>query len=373
MRNHTLRFMDNNLAALLPMTYITKSSEVSGFPFANTRNDKRSQYWKPQGFFKITATNNQVYINDGSPKTITVPVAGYTSPASLATAIQTALNAASSGWTVTYSSVTFSFVIARSGTATLVLTTSLNSIWDTIGFTTGLDLTGTSFPADQQRNHTHEEIQWDFTAQREITFFAMISPIDQAFNISTTAVVNIKANNVNNFDAAPLDVDLEVNPKGLFHFFDDIEDTTYRYWKLTIIDRLNPSGPEGFKFSHIYLGDHFTFEQRAVEHGYQKTYIDPSATSEAESGTLFFDKKIKYREFSGLNLAILKRDQKDALEQMFQETGISTPFYISVDPLMLYTNTLAELTGLFRFSDAPSFTHSFRDFFSTSVNFKEVI
>jgi hypothetical protein len=98
------RFMGNNLIALTTNN-VTFSSETTGYEGENALNDFRSNVWKASGHFSITSSNNLLYINDGSNKTITLTAASYTTPSALATHIQTQLNASSSNWTGTYNAV----------------------------------------------------------------------------------------------------------------------------------------------------------------------------------------------------------------------------------------------------------------------------
>lgn len=372
-RDHTIRFMANNLAIRSSDNY-TKSSEVSGYPFTNCQNSKRAQYWKPKGLFVIDSTNNKLYINDGSDKTITIVSNSYIGPAQLAAQLQLELNGASSGWTVTYSTTTYKFTISRSGSATLRFSQTTNSVWDTIGFTGAIDTTATTWTADQIRIHTSEFVRWDLTTSRPVTFFAMICPINEDFALSQTATIKIQANNLDVWTAPPLDETLTTTENGVFRFFDDLDDYTYRYWRLEIIDVDNPLGPEGIHISHIYLGDHVTFsDNRTVGFGYDFGVVDPTVLTEAESGTMYFDTKPKYSTFKNLGLDLLKREHKDDLLTLYKRVGKSVPFYMSIDPLLTYTDSLDELTKFVHFSEEPRFRHVMRDLFSSNVGFREVI
>ena len=68
-RNANVRFMDNNYAELISAS-ITYSSQLAAFPFSNAVNKFRSLVWKPSGHFLIDSTNQELYINDGAPKTV---------------------------------------------------------------------------------------------------------------------------------------------------------------------------------------------------------------------------------------------------------------------------------------------------------------
>ena len=374
-RIHTIRFLDNNLAIRDIATYITYSSALAVGPFANCQLDARSKTWIPAGNFDITATNNKMYITAGSSNyTITITIGSY-SITTLCAEIKSKMDAVYSNFTVSYSSTLFMFsIVSNIAPITLILSQTTNSIWDTLGFTTTSDITASSFTADQQRNHTSEWVIWDLTAQRDILAFCCICPINEIFGLSSSAVITLEANNVNSWSSPPFSQTLTRTDNGIFNFFDNLTDYSYRYVRFRYVDRMNTLGPNGVKFSHIYLGDYFTLDNdRPVSYGYNKLLVDPSVSSATESGTLYFDNKIKYSEFNGIGLSVLKRDQKDAIEYFFKTVGLNTAFYISIDPLGLYTDDLGELTKYVFFKDSPVFSHTVKDFFTTAINLREVV
>jgi hypothetical protein len=369
-RNDKIRFMANSWIKLLDSSRVTYSSQLTAFPYTNSQNDIRSKVFKFSGRFTITATTKYIYINDGSDKTIELSAGEYTTPTILAAHIQTQLNASSSNWTCTYSTTTFKFTIANTGSVTLRLSETTSSTWNILGFTTSSDLTDTSFVANEQRNHTSESIVWDLGSSAPITFFAVIGKVNETFNISDTATITLQANSVNDFSSPPLDETLTRTDLGIFKFLDDLTDYTYRYWKFEITDVLNTIGPN-ISISHIYLGDYLDFTNRGVAHGYGKTMTDPSNISISECGSLYADSKPKFTNFSDLRLDILERSNKDYLEAMFYKVGKTIPFYCSIDPLGTYTTNLHELTKFVFFNSEPVFIHTFRDMFSTSISLRE--
>ena len=372
-RNHNIRFCDNNFAELISAS-VDYSSQLSTFPFSNAINKFRSKVWKPSGYFLITASSNDlIYINDGSNKTITLTAGEYATPVLMAAHIQTQLNASSSGWTVSYSSTTFKFTISRSSSATLRFSVTTTSTWNDLGFMLSTDVIHTSWAAEEQRNHMYEFATFDMGYAATITFFAVIAPLDQVFPLSSSATIKLQANNLPQWTSPPLDLTISRLDGGLFRFLDDQDDTAYRYWRFYYQDKYNTLGSEGVQFGHIYVGDYTTFTDRGISHGYDKAIIDPSTVSVSESGAMYFDTKTKYSSFEGVELQILERDDKDFLETLFQTKGKHTPFYVSLDPLNQYTDYLDELTKYVVFEDSPKFKHIFRDMFSTTVRFRELI
>jgi len=130
---------------------ISPSQFTSGGPFTVNLSDQAddiiavdmSEVRIPKTFYNITAANNNIDINDGAPKTATVAPGGY-GITSLVAAVQTALNAVSAGWTVTYNPQQFTVTIANAGSFSVLFGTGPNanaSLAIPLGFTK-TDLTG---------------------------------------------------------------------------------------------------------------------------------------------------------------------------------------------------------------------------------------
>lgn len=372
-RNHRVRFMDNNYHEDTSIT-ITKSSELSGFPLSNSKDTARFRQHKFAGNFTIDATNNRIYIDEGGGQIPGTLVSGNYTPATLAAEIQTRLNAiGANAWTCTYNTSTYSFEITASPSSTLLLSNQTNAVWDTIGFITTTDKTGTSFSADEQRNHTSEWIQWDLGVAQPVNFFAMIGKLSETFTISSQATITLEGNNINDFSAAPLSRTLTRSDLGVYEFLDDLTDTTYRYWRLTIVDKFNLLGPEGIAISHLYLGDYTTLSKYNVATGFNKAYVDPSQVAVSESGAEYFNERQKYLEFSNLNIQYTQASDRRELEQLFYDKGISTAFYICFDPTLKCSEGLEELTKFVRFREQPTFSHVLADTYALSFNIKEIV
>lgn len=367
-----IRFMDNNLGALTTSA-VTFSSELSAFPFTNVLNSMRSKVWKPSGNFTITSSNRVIYFNDGSNQSVNLDLGDYESPAVLATSIAFKLNSVSSGWSCSYSTTTYKFTISRSSSGTIRLSQTTNAVWNTIGFVTTSDLTGLSFVANEQRNHTSEFVQWDLGYNASITFFALICPAGERLNLSPSSTITLKANNVSDFTSPPLSVTLTPNEAGIYYFFADGLDTGYRYWKFEFIDKFNTEGPEGFTFGHLYLGDYTSLTTRNISTGIGFELADPSETISSENGVLYFDEKTKYSTFENLSFELIQRDDRDTLRNMFDRLGKTTPFYVSLDPALCISNDISEFTKYAVFENAPTFKHVIHDYFNMDFKIREVI
>jgi len=369
--NCRVRFCENNFAELTA-AQIQFSSESAIFPFKNCINKFRSKVWKPTGYFEITSSNNKIYINDGSLKTITLTAGGYATPALLASHIQTKLNAASTDWTVSHLANSYKFKIERTSSATLSLSNQSNSVWSTIGFESITDEIGTEFIADEQRNHTSEFVLFDMGYNAQMTFLACIGPLDEVFSISSGAVITLKGNNLNEWNSPPFSITLQRNDLGIYKFFDEFADTGFRYWKLEIQDKFNPLGPNGISIGHLYLGDYVTLSDRNISTGITYKNNDQSTVSESENGTLYFDVKTKYKTVDGLEFQYLQKENRKTIDKMFNKLGKTTPFYIAIDPTEKISD-LEEFTLYCVFSDMPSFRHRFSDMFDCQFLIREVL
>ena len=363
-----VRFMNNNFL-LNSMTY---SSQQTAFPATNATNTSRSKVWKPGGNFEITALNNKIYINDGSNKTITMTVANYTY-ATLATHIQTQLNASSSNWTCTYdNTTTFKFTIARSsGTAVLRITQTTDAAWDTLGYTGALDLSSTPFVADQQRNHTSEWMTCDLGVPQLATFCGIISGIDEIFTISVTGTIKLQANNIDYWVSPPVDITIPVGDISAMKMLDDDNSSSYRFWRVKIVDRINPLGPEGLRLAFMYVGDHTTITTSNVALGFTKELTDRSNVLQSENGALFFEKRPRYLTLTNLGIQLLSGQEREDIEQLFYDIGIREPLFVSLDPGVEVTLSLEELTRFMVMTRSPTLEHVIRNYYNISFEMRE--
>lgn len=374
MANNNIRFMTNNFAALTA-GQITASSELSSFPKENATNVFRSKLWKPSGHFLIDDTNNKLYINDGTQKTVTLVNASYTTPELLADHIETQLNLSSSGWSVDYNNSVgeYKFRIVHASAHVLEVSNPTNATWSAIGFTGSSDITiNTAATASEQRNHTSEYITYDFGFNASVEFFAALGPLGENFSPSNTATIKLYANNLNEWNSPPLDITLENSAEGILEFL-EIEDTGYRYWRLEITDKYNPGGPQALSIGHLYLGDYLTLVARNIKRDFAFKINDPTETTQSEAGALYFDKRTKFHTFSSLSINYLDKNQRDLLMQLFYDVGISTPFYVSLDPSLCINNKISDQTKYVVFSKEPSWVHVHNGLYNMSFEVREVL
>jgi hypothetical protein len=364
----SIRFMQNNFL----QNGFTYSSQLSDFPASNAINTSRSRVWKPAGNFEVTALNNLIYINDGSNKTITLTVGAYTFD-TLATHIQTRLNASSSNWTCAYdSALTYKFTINRtSGTEILRKSQTTNAAWDMLGYTGTNDISSGPFIADEQRNHTSEWLKCDLAVPQLATFGGIISGIDSIFTLSATATVKVLANNIDYWVSPPVEIILTNGKLSSMKMLDDENIATYRFWKLEIIDRLNYLGPQGIEIAFAYVGDHVSMTQTNMATGFSKELTDPSITLQSENGALFSERRPRYLTLKNCQIQLLNGQEREDIEQLFYDIGIREPMFVSVDPDVSVTLALEELTRFMVMTDSPTLEHVLRDYYNVSFAMRE--
>jgi len=372
-RNDRIRWCNNNLTEAADTT-VTVSSEQALFPASNLQIPQRYKPWSPSGNFVVSSvsTKNEIYINDGADKTVTITPSSYT-PSQLATEIATQLNTVSSLWSCTYTGSRFT-ISRSSGTATLRFSGQPLIMWESIGFLSTTDRSGLlSYSAEEIRIHSYETVDWDLGAQRPITFFSIISKKSEQFTLSTSAVLTLRGDNIPPVigTTAAFERIVTVGDEGVFEFLDDTADTSFRYWQLVVQDKTNPLGSTALKFGVIYLGDYLTLSARGLARGFTKKKIDPSLKNTAESGAVYYKIKNKYWTFTGLSTQYLKDADRKDLEQFFEDVGNHAPFFISLDPTLCVSTKLSELTKYVRFEGDPSLVHVKTDTYSMGFNVRE--
>jgi hypothetical protein len=370
-----IRFCQNNLLQL-PTTVLTASSALANFPVSNAVDSYRYRAWMTGGHFAITAANQNVHINTGGDLTAVVPIGSYATGAALALAIQTALNAVSTNWICVYVPASGLFVFFRIvGPATLRLTITTNAIWDTIGFTSGVDTAANPGFAvgNVRRNHTSEKVLFDLGTAQEVRAFFAIGAAAQYFKISSTAVQTLKANNIPSMVGAPISISITAEDQGNFRFLEteDFANTTYRYWEWEFQDRENPNGPN-FPVNQIYLGRFISPVFTNLHLGLVREIIDDSREFKSSGGSKFWRRVPRYWRYSSTSVEYLIDSDRTELERVFSEIGTTTPIFISYDPDASISATVGEFTKYMRV-DSASVSHQLYKYFNIDFSADELI
>lgn len=375
MSTASLRFMVDNLL-LTSFNSLSVSSEQTAFPKRNLYTNFRSEVFKFKGRFQIISTNKKIYIYDGANKTIALTEGEYTY-ATLATEIQTKLNASSSNFTVTYDLASGKFTISRTSVWTLRLSQLTDASWETLGWNTIIDLVAPlvsvtyDLTSDERRNHWPSEfIKFDAGLNAQSGFVALVGNLAKDFTISQSATITLKGNTIDDYTTPIISETLPITDLGSFKFF---EKAVCRFFKIEITDYLNPLGAEGIEVGNLYIGDWVNFEDRGIDSGFQYTLVDPSIIEATDNGQLYSDVKTLYKSFGGLSIGFLNIANRDFLNDIARRYGTRKPFYLCFDPLLNLSSDLSDLTVFCKFVSVPVYGHVVHNLFSTQFQIDEVV
>ena len=335
---------------------LTASSAVSGYPASNLYHSIRSKLWKASGLFEITSTNNKVYING---TTYTLTVATYS-----VTTLITHFNSVTSQ---TLSRDAYGkFTITLGGSGTLNLATTTAAVWETLGYLTSTNLTGTAFQADEARYHTSEWIKVDMGMPQTATFASLIPAANSVFSC-TNATITLEGNNLDDWISPVVSEAFEVGDKGAFIAATDL--TACRYWRIKIVDKTNSVVTAAVG----YIGDHVTLDNTNVATGFNRMREDQSVRLYSESGALYVDRRPKVMSLSGINIQYLKSTEQSEVEQLFYDLGVENPFFLCLDPELGVSTNLSDMTHYLYVTSTAQLQHVIRDYYNLSVEAREAL
>lgn len=365
-----IRFMANNF---LETGYadLEMSSSKLNYPFLNALDPKqRTRVFKFSGRFLIEEdVNDKIYVNGN---TYQIPADNYEDGDALSEAIVDVVP----DITCFYNPVDKEFSMAGDGTSmTLNLSSTTESIWQTIGYSTGPDVTtGASVDqaADMIRCHwPNEEIIVDFGYLAQIGFVGLITDLAEEFSIPEGAEIRIQANTVNSFTSPPLDQFIPWYPTGAFKFIDDVSDSAWRYVKLTITC---PTHNKDVEIGYLYIGDYQKLpDDRNVSTGFDLDFFDASDLSSSDDGQLYGNDKTPLRVFRSLQVDLARPEASYFLKRLYKLKQKSIPFFVALDPKMYLSHTFDEYLALVRFSDPPQYKHVARNLFEFGFELREAL
>lgn len=374
-----LRIMSENLL-LTGLNSLTTSTVKPMFPVSSLTTNFVGRPFKFNGRFLVDATNNKIYINDGTNKTATIANGDYTSRTGFASAVQTALNAVSTDFFVVWNEDVKCFTITRAGGFTLRLSVNANAVHNTMGFTGNTDIVvAFQTVADQRRFHwPFEWIKIDYGYFPEIGFLGIISDSRYIFSLTEMANVRIQANTIDDFTAPPLDRLCDVTKKGIFEFFDD-DDYNYRFWKITIEDNTSTDDPA---LGYLYLGEFHTFgeddtpetnlsQKRYNTQGAKNYSEDTSEKVVSESGQVYALEKQTQRVYQDIQIQMINPFNKDFLNDIWLRFKTIHPFFISIDPNLEISQNLYDYTMFCTFDSRPEFVHASGNKYNTGFGVRE--
>lgn len=154
-----------------------------------------------------------------------------------------------------------------------------------------------------------------------------------------------------------------------FHLPRNIEYATFR---LKLFDP-NESATGNITLRDVFLGDSVDVD-RAPAKGISHQSRDLTKVFVAESGREYFLDKPIFQTVSSIELPMLKRYQVSALKIWSDQLGVSTPFWMILDPQGKWDAPVFGATfGAYRLQSLPLFRHQFFDTWSCSLEVKEVL
>lgn len=371
--NCDMRFMANNFLDTGYNTY-TVSSILAGYYQSDLTTPERARTFKFGGRFLIVEDENDlISINANAYQ---IPAGEYTA-AGLAAAI-TALYVADN---ITCTPPTlangYEFSFERATAFTLNTSAITDSVWQTLGYNTGVDmvaiLDGATYyaVADQSRIHwPNEEIVIDFGYQAAIGFIGLIGDLSSELKVPEGAEVRFQANNIDDFTAPPVDKVLTWSKRGLFTFIDDVADSAWRYCKLIIT---HPEGPDHSEIGYLYIGDYAFFIDRNISVGIGIDYVDPTIISSADDGHEYANEKTPYRMFTGLAVGLSSFANANYLKRLYHLKKKGSPFFVALDPKVQITDSVDDMTMFCRFSKVPDTRHIIHNKYELNFELKEAL
>lgn len=302
---------------------ITYTTQHYNFPGTNSQNRRLTSPWRSGyeesiggGYFEITASNQELYFNEGAGSfTASISIGDYNVD-SLLTEIESKMEAAGAhGYTVTYDFDTFKFLITDvTGTFELEGATTANAIWSTLGYDESDTGLAASHEADSIRIHTFEYIQSSLAAETAFDYLAIFN-----CNVQTTGTLKWQFSN-DDF----VTIDLEVSPtrNGRFsaHLFSTAQ--TYRYCRIYIEDIDNPDG-------YVQVGKAAVCESFLPEIGYAPGASlgskDKSIMTESLSGETM---SVQYPHVATRNYKFDVADPFETFTVMHDLVGTTMPLII---------------------------------------------
>ena len=334
------------------------SSENASFPVTNAYNSqRRSKVWRSEGYFNIVSGENTIVFNEGgSDLTATVSPGEYTSISSFLTALDTAFTTAP-GATGSYSitqDAYFKFQITKSAGTFNIKWTNIASqdMAEILGFDTATDSTGSlSYTADALRINTSEWILWDMGIASNPTAFMMCDQRNRALKLSPNGSFFIEGNESNNFTSPSFSQELTYDDEIIGLINDSgLHTQSLRYWRVRFEDQ-NPYGY--IQIGAFFLGTAFEPTRGRLSFPLQSQYEDRSVTVTSEGGQVFSDIYEQSQTYTLKWIGLQKEDKED-INQIFNDYGTSSPFFISLDTDSVYSTSKNRMYKFVRFQGEPS-------------------
>lgn len=367
------RIFDSNLIDPEAIVTQTASSANSFYPDTNLYNyARRAKSWRTAGYWVIPAADNTVDIleNGAFSHLVTFTPGTYTTTAAFIAQIQADFNAAATANITVSQDTSGRFVITSDGAGFEIDWTYGQVMATLLGFDPLVDDTGLlTYTADYPRIHQEEWVKWDFGTSVSPTSCIIIGTRQSGIQLTPSAVVTLQANSSDSWTSPAYSQVLTGDENGYYKIqATALHGTPMRYWRLKIVDQTNPNGY--IEFAKVYLGSYYEPTRAAVQFPFGTSYEDDSSSVKTYGGQLFTDIKSKAIGFApewfGLTVA-----EKERFEDHFESAGVGNPWFIQLDPDLVYSTTVGRYLRYVRFKEAPSFSLIAPGVFGCNMNLTE--
>jgi len=208
--------------------------------------------------------------------------------------------------------------------------------------------------------------------QKNISFFSILGGSNDLLKISNDAIITIKANSINLFTGGePVSVTVPVGELGIYYDFSSDTNPSgisYRYWKISIDDSLNP---DDIEIAYLYLGDHVILH-RNIANGFTYAISDNSQVARSDSGKIYARQRPEQVVMSGLSHQYMSKSDKDNLLNSVRRVGRHKPFIFVLDPTQENEDLDFSVKPVY-FSRIPVPKQQVRDIYTSSFTLTEVI
>ena len=312
------------------------SSEHPNWVCNNTQQRWKTKTWRSRygnssgwGTFVVSATSNKIYIDEGGGSLICTLSIGSYNADTLSTEIETQLEATGAlDYSVFYNDTTNKFeiyVVSSSGTVILELATTLNSIWTTIGFNTGVDTAALGeHIADNIKIHTAEWIKINGSAIIASGVFLVHT------NAEIGASVYLQGSN-DDFVTTSLSILMLRGRSGELYASVPAVNITYDDYRIWIE---NASNPDGYiEIGRVWVGVEIE-PDIGTTNSENTTLKDESIVKQSENGQVSTIQRVKYEEFSRTINHVKEIGSTDRADMaaFFSDRGLSKEFIVNFKP-----------------------------------------
>jgi hypothetical protein len=363
----------------------TYSSQQTVAPATNLGEGiRRSKVWRSGGYYEVTSANKGIVLQTtaGVNQTVNIAEATYTTDASFLAAIDTALTSETSGaaFTVTRDTTTNAIKITSDGAGgtifRLMCTNASFTAASLMGFSTGADLTGAlTYTADTNKICTSEWLKWDFGSATAVYAVILGGLRNTNFKITAGATVYLQGNATDSWGSPSYSTQITFDDYGGMLIDTTTASTlsalgTYRYWRILINDTTNALGY--VELSSVYIGAVTEPTQGKVQFPIDTELVDYGTRTISRSGVSYHD-IVQVSEILTIKWQFLSLSEKEALEDYIRDVGMAKPFWIILDPMIVFSGSNQRNVRFVKFESTPKFTYNVVDQWDSSWQLREEV